>query len=78
MCIILLPITDNEWMMLVYFFSYSFNGLSILFLKKYFYSEIMDLKGWIKYVTLDHKTSHKGQFFKIEIYTFLYIWKLNK
>ncbi len=21
------------------------------------------------YVTLDHKTSHKGQFFKIEIYT---------
>ncbi len=21
------------------------------------------------YVTLDHKTSHKGQFFKIDIYT---------
>ncbi len=26
------------------------------------------------YVTLDHKTSHKGQFFKIEIYTSSETW----
>ncbi len=29
------------------------------------------------YVTLDHKTSHKGQFFKIEIYTSYVCW-INK
>ncbi len=29
------------------------------------------------YVTLDHKTSHKGQFFEIEIYTSSEIW-INK
>ncbi len=32
----------------------------------------------MKYVTLDDKTSHKGQFVQIEMYTFLYFWKLNK
>ncbi len=30
-----------------------------------------------QYVTLDHKTSHKGQFFKIEIYTSSESW-INK
>ncbi len=30
-----------------------------------------------KYVTLDHKTSHKGQFFEIEIYTSSESW-INK
>ncbi len=29
------------------------------------------------YVTLDHKTSHKGQFFEIEIYTSYESW-INK
>ncbi len=29
------------------------------------------------YVTLDHKTSHKGQFFNIEIYTSYESW-INK
>ncbi len=28
----------------------------------------------LKYVTLDHKTSHKGQFFEIEIYTSSESW----
>ncbi len=28
----------------------------------------------IKYVTLDHKTSHKGQFFETEIYTSYESW----
>ncbi len=31
------------------------------------YSEIFNYL--TSYVTLDHKTSHKGQFFQIEIYT---------
>ncbi len=30
-----------------------------------------------KYVTLDHKTSHKGQFFKIEIYATSESWINN-
>ncbi len=30
-----------------------------------------------KYVTLDHKTNHKGQFSKIEIYTLSESW-INK
>ncbi len=30
-----------------------------------------------KYVTLDHKTSHKGQFFEIDIYTSSESW-INK
>ncbi len=29
------------------------------------------------FVTVEHKTSHKGQFFKIEIYTSSQIW-INK
>ncbi len=40
-----------------------------------------DLHLWLnypfKYVTLDHKTSHKGQFFEIEIYTASESW-INK
>ncbi len=30
---------------------------------------ILNYKNISQYVTLDHKTSHKGEFFKIEIYT---------
>ncbi len=31
----------------------------------------------VVFVTLDHKTSHKGQFFKIEIYTSFWINNLS-
>ncbi len=32
---------------------------------------------WLSNVTLDHKTSHKGKFFEIEIYTSSESW-INK
>ncbi len=39
--------------------------------------DVLSYQNDSQYVTLDHKTSHKGQFFKIEIYTSSESW-INK